>query len=208
MTRTRAFEVIDAGIATISFSIETLNKEIYEKIRVGLDLDEVITNVLSFIELRDRLNPGIPIKIVFIAHTDNRETIGDYAQFCLKHLSPHDTLVTVPQHNFANAFQSEVSAGTRLCGFPFTSINILYDGMVNLCCVDTEVQHPLGNVNENTILEIFNGERYREIRAAHSSSRRNSVSLCASCNVPEALLGEKSFMIARHGETKGLRPLN
>jgi wyosine [tRNA(Phe)-imidazoG37] synthetase (radical SAM superfamily) len=187
VTRARAFELIDAGITAIEFSIESLNKEIFERIRVGLDLDEVIANFLSFVELRDKLNPKITIGMVFIAHDDNADSLAEYEAFFEQHLSSGDELTVVPRHNFASSYDSHAAPSDIPCSFVVNAINIQSDGIVNLCCVDSEQTYALGDLNKNTIVEIFNCERFNEIRRAHAEGRRHSLPLCSSCNVPEVL---------------------
>lgn len=204
LTRMRAFDVLDAGVNSIEFSIESLDKEVFEKIRVGLDLDEVIANLLSCIELRNRLNPACTIKMIFIAHEDNKASLSKYLEFCRQNLAERDVLTLVPRHNFAHGFDSEVPATSDPCGFPISSVNIQHDGIINLCCVDSEQEHPLGDVNKNTITEIFNDAPYGAVRAAHAEGRRGSIALCASCNVPEAIKIHRSF--ERRGD--GFAPLN
>jgi len=62
---------------------------------------------------------------------------------------------TIPSHNMM-----------RQCNSIWTNemIHILFNGDVVLCCMDWRREHILGNLNEQTISEIWNGKKYLEIR--------------------------------------------
>jgi organic radical activating enzyme len=187
LTRTRAFDVIDAGVTSIEFSIESLTKEVFERIRVGLDLDEVITNVLSCIEIRNKLNPAVNVGLVCIVNEETEAGQAAYERFFDEHFAPGDQLTIVPRHNFARSYASVAKPSDAACGFVINSLSIQYDGIVNLCCVDSERVHALGDVHKNTIVEIFNGEAFDRIRRAHLEGRRREIGLCTDCNVPESI---------------------
>ncbi|MFC1491983.1 SPASM domain-containing protein [Nitrospinota bacterium] len=64
------------------------------------------------------------------------------------------------------------------CGSWF-DINILCTGVVPLCCMDSNGDYAIGNVNENTVLEIYNKERFKNLRENEVS--RESVFPCNTC---------------------------
>jgi hypothetical protein len=70
---------------------------------------------------------------------------------------------------------------TQACSRALGQIMVLQDGRVSLCCFDGDGREILGDLNHQTIREVFNGERATAIRLAHSEGRRNEISLCAGC---------------------------
>jgi len=66
--------------------------------------------------------------------------------------------------------------GRRICTEPWNSAVILGNGDVAACCVPGLV---MGNLTEASMEEIWNGERYRELRATVNSATPHPV--CASC---------------------------
>jgi MoaA/NifB/PqqE/SkfB family radical SAM enzyme len=63
---------------------------------------------------------------------------------------------------------------------PRTShITICVDGRVSLCCFDGLCEYPIGNVNENSILEIYNSEVYKKYR----THKKRDLIPCNRCTV-------------------------
>ena len=84
-------------------------------------------------------------------------------------------------HNWAKG-----ASGTETVRSPchrlWTSLTILSDGKVALCCLDYDGEVILGDANNQTVAEILNGEMYREIRTAHL--RGEFLDKCLSCDMP------------------------
>ena len=70
----------------------------------------------------------------------------------------------------------------QFCVRPFNEFYITQDGRVVLCCQDWSVQEVMGNVNDNTIEEIWNNEKYTARR--ESLLRKERTDLCAKCDFP------------------------
>lgn len=58
-------------------------------------------------------------------------------------------------------------------------LSIMSTGVVSLCCMDGEGQFPIGDVRENTLLEIYNAPAWRDRRERLLS--RRDVPVCETC---------------------------
>jgi hypothetical protein len=58
-------------------------------------------------------------------------------------------------------------------------LSIMSSGVVSLCCMDGEGQFPIGDLNEQTLLEVYNSPGWRE-RRLQLSSRREHIA-CETC---------------------------
>jgi hypothetical protein len=67
------------------------------------------------------------------------------------------------------------------CMRALDSIMVLWDGRMSLCCFDGEGEVILGDLNTQTIREIYNGPLAVSYREAHAHNRRGELKLCASC---------------------------
>jgi radical SAM protein with 4Fe4S-binding SPASM domain len=70
----------------------------------------------------------------------------------------------------------------QFCVRPFNEFYITNSGRVVLCCQDWSIQETMGDLNDNTIEEIWNNDRYAEFRAA--LLRKERIGLCANCDFP------------------------
>ncbi len=73
---------------------------------------------------------------------------------------------------------------------------IYWNGKVALCNHDWNSKTPLGDLNTQTIEEVWNGERYQEIRKLHKSGSLKQIETCKDCDywmtdyLPNKMFGE------------------
>jgi hypothetical protein len=70
------------------------------------------------------------------------------------------------------------------CPDMFATLQILNDGTTTGCCVDSDGELSFGNVNDKTILEIWNGEAAWKCRSLHMNGLRSTIPVCRSCSRP------------------------
>lgn len=71
------------------------------------------------------------------------------------------------------------------CIYPYTDITIFPDGKVGLCCNDCFEVTDYGNLNENSMKEIWTSEKFKEIRKSMKGGRLN-VPFCKECDVMDS----------------------
>ena len=74
------------------------------------------------------------------------------------------------------------NAGVHPCNFLWGEMNVWYDGKCNPCDVDYKSELLVGNIKENSIKQIWNGEQYRKLRNLHRSGKRNECFPCDHCS--------------------------
>lgn len=68
------------------------------------------------------------------------------------------------------------------CLLPYRMMVVRPTGEVSLCCNDALGKYTLGNLNHSTIEEIWNCEKYQEIRAEMRKNGRYNLHLCKNCD--------------------------
>ena len=76
----------------------------------------------------------------------------------------------------------------RKCFYPFYQIMVDFDGAVLLCNHDWDKRLILGNVKETSILDIWNSEKYKEVRGNLANANRNH-SPCNRCDANGMQMG-------------------
>ncbi len=184
----RAVELIESGIDEIYITVDSLKKDVYEKIRVRLDFETVYNNTRRFIELRNELNPNIFIRIQMVRQELNYDE-GDYfLDHWRSFLAESDQAVVRKAHNWANAVEM-VSSGDEddvnntpciaLWGTFITHVN----GDAALCCMDTETTHKIGNLTEDSIESCWTGDTMNAYREKHLNGCRDEIAMCDGCTV-------------------------
>ena len=68
------------------------------------------------------------------------------------------------------------------CEHPFTQFNITADGTVSMCCADFLFSVPMGNVKNESMIEIWYGHQFTEVRKSLLRGDRNTVETCRQCD--------------------------
>ena len=78
-------------------------------------------------------------------------------------------------------FNTNLKKQRHPCNWFWTSIVVLWDGRVVPCCKDCDAKLVLGNLNKQTIKEVWNGKRFREIRKQQIRGKFAN-KLCYNCH--------------------------
>ncbi|MBE0480813.1 MAG: radical SAM/SPASM domain-containing protein [Dehalococcoidia bacterium] len=88
------------------------------------------------------------------------------------------------QHlNFAGLkYESDAVNFTR-CIHATSHMTVLWDGRVNLCCMDPLGRKIFGDLNEQTVAEVWLSEERQRYAALHNEGRGAECDLCGECNI-------------------------
>ena len=184
---TKARDILEAGLDEIIFSIDSIKKDVYEKIRVGLDFHTVMLNSKMLFYWRNRWNPKCRIRIRMIRQESNKEEwdSGAYQAQWNQFLSPGDTVECRDIHNWGGAISGHQFSGDtqRPCIALWSLCVIFADGTVPLCNVDYNAKFPLGNVRASSIAALWQSAEQEKRRAFHMAHDRKAISPCTNCTV-------------------------
>ena len=89
--------------------------------------------------------------------------------------------------NRAGTAPNKVKADTAkgrvrgFCEYPFTQFNIRADGTVSMCCADLYFSIPMGNVKHQSVMEIWRGNKFGQVRETLLKGRR-VFETCKNCD--------------------------
>jgi radical SAM protein with 4Fe4S-binding SPASM domain len=164
--------------------------------------DRVRKNVKSLVELCKGTNTEIHSNHL-ITNNDNREY--EVEQYRKNWVDYTGTKAEVwMMHNWSGEYDSPYKRrkeDRRGCGRPFSKILQVragglnkHQGAVVPCCMvlGNDAAATLGHLDDQTIEEVMNGEKYEELRKAHREERFDDISYCKDCDqlwhVPESLV--------------------
>ena len=84
LSEVKSRDILNAGMDWITFSIDSVDKGSYEKIRVQLDFETVMANISRHIGLRNQLHPSSKIILRF---SEQPENYGQFQKLSGKSLS-------------------------------------------------------------------------------------------------------------------------
>ncbi|MBF0436078.1 MAG: radical SAM protein [Magnetococcales bacterium] len=197
-----ATRLLDSGLDEIMISIDSVDKEIYESLRVGLNYETVITNIKNFFALRDKQCPELVIRVRGVScfrpdDPENQKQIQNWTRFWDEFRRPQDRIYMKKLHTWGNQhiWQEKISEyehnlDYKPCIAPWSTFHVTSMGRVPLCGQDMDATMTMGDIHNQTIAEIWQGEHFSRIRELHQIGQRNEISFCRGCKIfdPDASL--------------------
>jgi len=168
----------------IVYSVDSANKEEFERIRVRADFDQIVDNIKSFNEIRKKEFPDSKVRtrVSMVVLDGDKGYVQDVAgaktfwQGLVDEFAANKVTNRLDLYNLAN------SPVDRHCSLLWERMYIWFDGGVNPCDEDYKSSLLLGKVDANTSIEsIWNGDKMSEYRAKHGKGMKNSMSPCNHC---------------------------
>ena len=188
LNETKSRELLEAGLDTIILSIDSLNKEMFESIRVRLIFEEVMENAHKFIELRNEIRPQTKIWMRMVRTETNQHEWPSYLEYWKPYMSDNDRVYYRNIFNWGGQLQGFKSIAKSYepnlpCVALWSLVVIFCNGDVPLCNVDFNNKFPTGSVVTHSIAELWRSKISQERRKLHIEGEKGQISICANCNV-------------------------
>lgn len=167
-----AADLIKCGLDAIYIGIDAFKPETYAKVRVGGNYEKTVQNIINLIELKKLLNAANPKVIVQFVEMDiNKDEKDDFIRFW----NEHGAIAKIrPKLSWAGMIDApNLVLGNEdrwPCHWAMQTMSIIDTGEVVTCAVDLDAKFVAGNLNKQTIKEVWNG-KLKELRQLHVSRR-------------------------------------
>ena len=170
--------MIEAGLDAINISVDAGGKDVFEQTRIGLNYDKVIAQCRAARpDPRRARPPAAQADPLLRAAEQLRRRTGVHRALA----GVADKIHITELHNWAGTLNHESDVNYP-CYRPWLTFTVLWDGRVSLCCADFDGKTILGDLNTQTIEEIWNADAFRAVRRAHLESGGPDV--CRACDLP------------------------
>ncbi len=182
-------EIIGAGLDEFKISFYGTDEKTYNNTMKGLDFEKTLQCIKDFFKIRKDMKSLKPkVVIQYLPHITNQSRTEEFVDIfnSIIDKSIGDSLNIFTLHNFGdgrNYYDSHTDKISSTCYYPWHTMVILYDGRVVICCLDYNGVQVVGDVNKNTIKEIWNSEQYKKVRNDFKNLRYSDYSICTKCNV-------------------------
>jgi radical SAM protein with 4Fe4S-binding SPASM domain len=190
--------IFDSGLDYIIFAFDGASKETYEAVRIGADFGRVSANIREFLARKNRARARIFTVVQCICM---EQTQDELSRFISAWRVKGVDALRIRQLTYSgkeSPFRND--NGSRPCYWLWTNPHIKYDGTVVPCCQDVNATLPLGNIAEQSLGQLWNGGKMRELRQAHIDDRQNEIPLCRACNMyqPRPIFALGSALLPYH----------
>lgn len=187
-------KILDAGLDTLIISIDGFTSETQAAIRVGSNLNKVVSNLERFIALRGMKKSKTKINIRFNRQELNKHEENDFYNFWKSRIKKNynDTISIYNVHNVGGSvlnFNDKLYKGLRnkIKKIECPEINermmINSDGTISFCCGDQFGHYRIGNVLNDDPIKLYNSKYYVQYRELMRRGEILSLDLCKNCSV-------------------------
>ena len=177
MTVDKAVQAMEAGLSVLKFSLDAMDDESIKSIRgKKANYFESIDKIHELIKIKKERGFDTLLVPCMIVFNDDEKTKKLHRNF-LNFWKGKDVYAYVKSQDNRWLFEKNKNLenkshyATQYCEFPWTSVTIMAEGNVVPCTQISNNEIVLGNVNENSLEEIWNGKKYQELRNMHITGK-------------------------------------
>ena len=185
LTEKKAVEIIKSGLDKLFFSFDSPYREQYNKIRVKGDYDKVLNNIKNFMKIKKEMKSDTPItRVQMVLMKENKHEFKDFVKLFTPIV---DTIAHIDylDHGIQDTKKAVVDFSRKTkkfcCPQLWQRMFIHPDGIVTPCCIDSDRKLVMGNTNKNSPKEIWNNQKYKEMRKLHLQGKIDDIPTCKKC---------------------------
>ena len=172
-------DILGSEVANVTFSVDAITAESYEKIRVRGKFDQVLDNIKLFNKIRaeDFPNSKTTTRISGVA-VDPDQNPEEMEQFWSDFV---DEIVIVPSLPRWDSYNNPRFMRNEACEILYSRMYVWWDGTCNPCDFDYKSLLTVGNANTQSLVDIWKSEKYTRFRTLHENMRRSELNPCDRC---------------------------
>lgn len=184
-------KLINSGLDNMQVSLFAQNAEDHRLITGTSTFEKVRKNIQNFWRIRNELGSTKPFVQIFMMETEETKQYSD--GFIDEWSQYSDKAFLRPMYNVGRKIEGltpleEHALPTRYpCIAPWYSTAVCSNGDILACYafhwhVDKKEDMVIGNINNNTLEEIYSGQNMREFRKKHLELDFSSLPVCGDCD--------------------------
>ena len=190
-------KIVRSGLNKLIISLDGIDQETYSAYRVNGSVKCVIDGLKNVTHAKQRYNSSLKIEIQFLVNSFNEHQIPDirrlaksvHASLNLKSMQLtdkadiHSWLPSDRRFRRYKIKEGEYEIKNSLpdrCARLWFNPVITWDGKVVPCCFDKNAEYIMGDLNQESFREIWDGPKYRIFRKSILTGRHN-IEMCRNC---------------------------
>ena len=180
LTKEYSRRLLAAGPNTVVFSVDSAEKEDFERIRVGAKFEKVVDNIRTFKKVREEEFPHVPLRTrISMVVVDDKQDC-DAARRLWAPLV--DEFAIGRAIDRVGIYESPRVAEARSCSLLWERLYVWWDGTVNPCDEDYLSRLSPGMIDEDSgIQAAWLGQAMQRLRERHLRGEKNCLHPCDRC---------------------------
>jgi Iron-sulfur cluster-binding domain/Radical SAM superfamily len=182
-----ARKIISGGLDKMKISFYGTDEESYNNTMKRLDFRVTFQNIKDLLRIRKEMKRENPRLILqYLPNETNNAKTAEFRSLWGPLIDPSvgDCLNVTSLHNYGGgrAYNRLGKKIVSVCYFPWTSMSVLWDGRVVTCCMDSNGVQVLGDLNSQTVQEVWNGPVLSGVRDNFRKRDYSNYPICLSCD--------------------------
>jgi len=197
LSEDNADRIAASPLRKIIVSLDGMDKPTYNYYRVNGDLDKVLSGIRNISESVKRSHSDLKLIIQFLVNRENEKQLNEAKLFAremgaffqvksMQIISKDSYERWLPsQGKFSrymkvgNGYAIKNRLRNRCARLWFNPV-VTWDGKVLPCCFDKNADHIMGDLNQDSLRDIWRGEKYRKFRKDLLTGRQK-IEICRNC---------------------------
>lgn len=193
-TRERAFQLMEAGLDSVKFSVNAGTEKSYHNIH-GVDaFQKVIDNIRTFAEIREKYGFATKLYTSFVAVPETEheyglleELIGDVLDERIHYRSCSNQGGNMMENNDYSDIEPGNILGSRgeetkstICSQLFNRIILNAQGLISACCVDYQNALIIADYRDTDLETVWQSDLFQTLRQRHIDGNLDGL-ICKNC---------------------------
>ncbi len=181
LTEKHAHSILSGAVQTLVFSADAAEEPLYSQLRVNGKLDKTVKNIEMFKEIKEKYYPDSKIitRVSGVMYDERQDSEKMHSFWS----SIVDQVAFVKYNPWENVYESAPNSITTPCSDLWRRMFIWFDGKVNPCDTDYKSTLSVGNIKDNSVMDLWHSKKYQSLREAHRNNKRQEVEPCRGCVV-------------------------
>jgi radical SAM protein with 4Fe4S-binding SPASM domain len=206
-----AARVLDSPLEQITLSFDGAKKETFEFYRKGAKFEKVRDNFVRFARMKHQRRSKLQVVVQMVRMDGNAAEVDDFIAFWRAVPGVDQIRIKEDETNLMRPDAGHASGEWKHpCHYLWRGpMYVKQNGDVYPCCQSYMLDGaPLGNLEQHSLVQIWNSAPMQQMRQLHAAGRGGEVEICSRCctTIPHPALVTGSLIL--HGRTvRRLLPL-
>jgi radical SAM protein with 4Fe4S-binding SPASM domain len=186
LTNANRIPLLTSGLDEVHISVDAMSRRVFESIRVGARYEQVMDNIHALLDDRAECSRAPRVILRFTVLPENESELDAFCEYW-RHLVDDIIIAADSRPGAAMLRLSASRAPDRMCHDLWRELFVSWDGRVSPCFVAWNGELCIGNINGQSIAEVWSGQPRTRLRVLHSTGKRNEIGICATCVADQCL---------------------